>query len=423
MSSFSARYNQVVELSKDLKSLSDTELLALKTMALEVESEYKNFQLVVKRNCNSLYGVSANKFFSLHDTDVAEDITTTGKHYAVIVDRAINKFFTKWSCNACLKLIQKFYPEVTELKNFNYRPDTKDDMCCYGDTDSRYFRNDILYSLMLVNGKPKQIPSDDKELADFAVFVNENLLSKIIKKTIDDDCEARNARKGYLKMTHEVTSRKCVFLKKKKYILTSIWSDGKLLKHPKLKYTGIELKKGSMSEKAKKLLARLVDKYLLENASTEELRKDCLKIIKFIKTKKDKELIYQISSVSGLDACYQDSTGKWVSDKNHIQIQIACSWLNFLKDNKLEEEYRAAFEGQKMQFYYCAEGSGYKVIGIPDDYNINEIKNLPEPDWNQMIIKTIIKPFCRYILDKDEISDADIEAFLLGIKIWNFNKN
>ena len=104
-------------------------------------------------------------------------------------------------------------------------------------------------------------------------------------------------------------------------------------------------------------------------------------------------------------------------------MQIALSWNNFIEKNKLQGLYRPAFEGQKMQYYYCAEGSGFKVIGIPDDYEINEIKGLPEVDWNKMIMQSILKPICRYILDKTDIDDKDIEAFLLGVKIWNFSKD
>lgn len=422
---FSQRYLDIIERAKNISEMSDAELKAFKTEASEVHDEYENFQLVVKRNCNSLYGVSANKFFSLHDTDVAEDITVTGKHYAVIVDRAINKFFTEWSTHENLKIIQEFYPDVIELKNFDdYKPDTKDDLCCYGDTDSRYVRLDKIYNFMITKEGPMEIPDNNIEFVDFSVFLEDKFIARIIKETIDADCEARNARKGYLKMNHEVTTRKSIFLKKKKYIMTPIWSDGKHLKNIKMKFKGVELKKGSMSEKAKKILTKLVSKYLLDGYSNEEIRKEVIKIIQYIKLKRDKELIYQISSVSGLSDMKLNDSGVWISKsgKNHIQMQIALSWNNFIEQNKLKEIYRPAFEGQKMQYYYCNPDSGFNVIGIPDDFSINDIKELPEPDWNKMIIQTLVKPLCRYIIDKDEIDDKDIEAFLLGAKIWNFSK-
>lgn len=423
---FSKRYFDVLEKSQHISEMTDEELNDFEILATEVESEYENFQLIVKRNCNSLYGVSANKFFSLHDTDVAEDITVTGKHYAVIVDKAINNFFVSWNKPEILEIVREFYPKVSGLVNFiEYVPDTKDDLCCYGDTDSRYVRMDKIYNLMLdENGNKMELPDSDIELADFAVFLEDKFIAKIIKKTIDDDCEARNARKGFLKMNHEVTTRKSIFLKKKKYIMTPIWSDGKMLPKPKMKFKGVELKKGSMSEKAKKILTKLVNKYILEGYTIEQLRQEVLKIIKYIKLKRDKELIYQISSVSGLSDVVKNDSGNWISKsgKNHIQMQIVLSWNNFIDKNNLGELYKQPFEGQKMQYYICDENSGYKVIGIPDEYEINDIKELPEPDWNKMIIQTIVKPLCRYIIDKDEIDDKDIEAFLVGAKIWNFSK-
>ena len=419
---FSQRFFDLKQRCENLSELSDDELKMLKTEAEEIHSEYENLQLVVKRNGNSLYGTSANKYNSLHDTDMAEDITVTAKHFAVIVDKAITKFFYEWNQNSeNLKKIQEFYPEVIELKNFeSLDVDFEGALCVYGDTDSRYLRNDLIYELMITENGPMELPEDDEELARFSFFLSKEFINKIIADRINEECELRNARKGFLKMAHEVTTRKCIFLKKKKYIMTVIQSDGKIFEHPKLKFKGVELKRGSMSEKAKKILNKLIDKYLLENYTNDQLRQECLKIIKYIKLKKDKELIYQISSVSGLDNMHQNEAGIWVSEKNHLQMQIALAWNNFIQKNKLTGLYKPAFEGQKMMYYTCAENSDYKIIGIPDDVDMNDIEGLPEPDWNDMIIKTYLKPLCRYILPKKEISESDIEAFLMGVKIWNF---
>lgn len=422
---FSKRYNDLLEKSKNIELLTDDELLSLKIEAQEIHDEYENLQLVVKRNGNSLYGVSASQYFSLNDTDLAEDITVTAKHFAILIDKAITEFFNHWADNPNnLKTIQQFYPDVIKIENYILsKPenvDTSDALCVYGDTDSRYLRNDLIYPLMVTENGKKQLPIEDKELSEFTFFLSDNFINKVIKNSIDEECEKRNARKGYLKMAHEVTTRKCVFLKKKKYIMTVIQSDGKIFDHAKLKFKGVELKRGSMSEKAKKILGKLVDKYLLENYTTEQIRQECLKIIKYIKIKKDKDLIYQISSVSGLSDMKKNDAGIWYSDKNHIQMQMAISWNNFITQNKLTGLYKPAFEGQKMMYYYCEENSDYKVIAVPDDVDFADIENLPEPDWNKMIIQTLIKPLCRYILPKSEITDKDIEAFLLGVKIWNF---
>lgn len=419
---FSERYinfsNKVNSL--DLSKLSLEELLELKHECDDVELQYKNTELVVKADANSLYGSSASQYFSLYSFRLAEDITRTGKHFTVIVDRAMNRFFQKWNENPeNLKKIQQFYPDVVSLKNFeNYQPDTINDLCCYGDTDSRYFRIDLVYKMLIgSDGKSKQIPKSDKELGDFSVFIDEHFCSKIIKETIEEDCKFRNARIGFMKMGHETTARRSTFIKKKKYIMNVIWADDKMTK--KLKFTGVELKKGSTSEKAKKILNHLVVKYIQEEISLDEMRIECLKIFKYVKTKKDKNLIYLLSSVSGLDNI-KLVDGKYVSDKTHIQIQLALSWMNFIKENGLEDKYQKPFEGQKMQYYNCDEKSGYKVIGIPDDIDINTIPNLPEPDWNTCIIKAIIKPICRYIINKDEITDIDVEHFLMGIKSLSF---
>lgn len=418
---FSDRYNELVSNTQDLSKYSIDELVQILEEAKKTQSIYDNMQLVVKCDGNSLYGVSASIYFSLNDFDIAEDITMTGKFFAVSVDRNINKFFVNWGDNESL-IIQKFYPQVTSIRKFTeYVPDTINDLCVYGDTDSRYIDLSRIYSLLLLNnGESLKLPESNKELADFACFLMDNFISQIIKDTIDNESDFRNMKKGHLKMNHEITTRRCIFQKKKKYIMTAIWTDGKLLDKPKLKFKGVELKKGSMAPKMKKILSKLVDKYLLENYTIPMLRLECLKLIKYIKSKKEKDFIYSISSVSGLKDICKDSNGVYTSDKNHIQMQIALSWMNFIEVNKLHNDYRPPFEGQKMNFYYCAEGSGYKVIGVPDDVDINKVKGLPEPDWNQMINMIFLKPLLRYIYDKDLIDDMDIEHFILGVKQWKF---
>lgn len=422
---FSDNFNKLKEKlkSNNLADYSLDELKAILKQAKEIQAQYKNIQLVVKADANSIYGVSASIYFSLCDVDIAEDITMTAKHFGVIVDRAINNFFKNWEENE-LKIIQKFYPQVIGLRKFSeYKPDTENDLCVYGDTDSRYIDLGRIYSLLLTEDNKSVFPkTDNKELSDFAVFLMNNFIEKIIKDTIDDECDYRNAIKGRLIMNHEVTARKCIFQKKKKYIMTSIWEDGKLLKKPSIKYKGVELKRGSSAPKAKKILGKLVEKYLLEDYDIKMLRVECLKLFKYIKNRKDKEFIYLISSVSGLNNIKTDTNGKFYSDKNHIQMQVALSWYKFREDNNLQNDYQLPFEGQKMNYYYCNPDSGYKVIGIPDDVDMTEIKNLPEPDWNRMINATLIKPLLRYVHEKVDIDDKDIEHFLLGLKTYNFSK-
>ncbi len=391
---FGERYYSLLEQIKDLSKYSEKELQELLENANAIHDEYENLQLVVKCNGNSLYGVSASRFFSLHDVDIAEDITTTAKHYAIIVDRGINRFFTLWSDSPeSLQKMQEFKGlKVLSIRNFTeYQPDTKHDICVYGDTDSRYLDIEQICNLITVDidgvAQTMQVPDDTNELVDFVNFMMENFIQKIIGNVIEAECEYRNGRKGYLKMAHEVTAKKCIFLKKKKYVMVLVWKDGKILSKEKMKYQGVEIKKGSQSPKSKKLLQKLLENNLLKNYDTQKLRKDTIALINLIKSKKQKDFIYLVSSVSyGSNDIYQREDGKWYSNKNHIQMQMLLSWLNFVADNKLEQEYKPPFSGQKMNYYYTKD-SKYKVIAVPDDIDINDVKGLPEPDWNKMYRK------------------------------------
>lgn len=400
------------DVENEMANMSLEELEFLLTRAKHVFEEYDELQKVVKGNANSIYGSTGNAFFSMRDYDIATDITMGAKHFAIVADLAINGMFSTWADNPQnLKRIQEFYPDVKELINLDYKRDVPDyDVCVYGDTDSRYVELDLIYKLL-----SKELPEDDKELIDFSIFLNKHFLSEVIKNAIEEDCDFRSARKGYLKMDHEVTTRKCTLIKKKKYILTLIYKDGKILNEPEFKFVGVELKRGATSPDMKRILNVLVNKYLIQGYSIEEIRIETLKLIKYLKQVKVKNNIYLITSVSGFKNIKQLEDGTYVSDKNHIQMQIALSWMNFITENNLLEEYRFPFEGQRMKYYYPVDRHKYKVIGVPDDViDLDSVPGLPEPDWNRMLRASFIKPLLRYISDIDDVDDKDCDNFLLG---------
>lgn len=120
--------------------------------------------------------LQVQNIFSLGDYDSAEDITQTGKYYAVLVDIAINNFFVNWDENE-LKIIQQFYPECKSLRKFTeYQKDTENDLCVYGDTDSRYIDLEKIYKLIGIDFFPENTIEGNKELSKFGVFLMENFI-------------------------------------------------------------------------------------------------------------------------------------------------------------------------------------------------------------------------------------------------------
>lgn len=416
---FSKRFlNLEKQISDDslLNSLSIGELNNLLLEAKEAEKEYGNLELIVKRDANSLYGTTGSEYFSLGDYDSAEDITQTGKYYAVLVDIAINNFFVNWDENE-LKIIQQFYPECKSLRKFTeYQKDTENDLCVYGDTDSRYIDLEKIYKLIGIDF-PENTIEGNKELSKFGVFLMENFIDNIIKTTIDNDIKYRNATNGRLKMAHEITTRRSILQKKKKYVMNAVWKDGKFLSKNKIIYKGVEIKKGEINKNMKKIIQILLEKFIEEKSDESQIRIELIKLIKHIKKQNNKAYIYKISSVSGLNNIYKDENGVYKSDKNHIQMQIALFWYNFITQNNYLDLYKFPFEKQKMYFYYAEDPiKGKYVVGVPDDVDINSVKGLPEPNWKLMLNEILIKPILRYIKKYDKIDDKIIDNFLLDIK-------
>jgi len=290
-------------LKTDITDLSGYSSDALKLLLLHVrnvEQEYNNLQSVVKVDANSLYGSCGNKHFDLCDVDIAEDITTICRHFAILVDVGINTFFTTWANDTNLKIIQEFYPQVTGLRNFIYIKDTVDDLCVYGDTDSRYIDLEMIYKLLLVDGVPMKLPGISKEcnreLSNFAIFLNERFLQKIIKDSIDADIAYRNANPGYLKMSHEIVTRKSVLTGKKCYIKTIIWKDGKFLDDPELEYCGISLQRGESTKDLKKILSKLVHKFFIEGKSIEFIQAETIKLKQYFIKSDNKRMLTHIAA-------------------------------------------------------------------------------------------------------------------------------
>lgn len=414
---FSKRFLNIKNKIEDenyFNNLSLKELNELLQEAKEAEKEYNNLELIVKRDANSLYGTTGSEFYSLGDYDSAEDITQTGKHYAVIVDIAINKFFVNWDINEW-NIIKEFYPEANCRKFTEYKPDTIEDLCVYGDTDSRYINLSKIYNLINIK-IPNNTLEGNEELSKFGTFIMDKFINKIIKDTIDNDINYRNANPGRLKMAHEITTRRSILQKKKKYVMNAVWKDGKFLNKNKIIYKGVEIKKGEINKNMKKIIQILLEKFIEEKSDESSIRLELLKLIKHIKKQNNKAYIYKISSVSGLKEIYKENN-IWKSDKNHIQRQMAVFWYNFITKNNLLNEYKFPFEGQKMYYYYSTDPvNGQFVVAIPDDVDINSVKNLPEPDWNLMLNEILLKPILRYIKNYEKIDNKIIENFLLDIK-------
>lgn len=424
---FNSRYDNVKNLLPTLSSMSDQELRDYYEEAKETMLEYENMQLICKLNMNSLYGVSAAQGYSLVDYDIAEDITGSARHFAILIDVEINKFFSTWAnpenYEKNLKITQQFCPDVVEICNFqNYVRDSENDLCIYGDTDSRYIDvHAIMTKLMKVhdeNGEivfkkfPDNTPEGNKYLAQFGVDLDKYFISKIISDSIAADIKKRGANDGHLKMALETISRKCVYQKKKKYIMSLVYKDGKIFETPKLKVQGVEIKRGEFPPKMKALIEILVKKFVLEEYSIKAIREEIVKLFKYIKLKKDIELAYKVSSVKMKDTVYQDEQGHYKTDKTHIQAKIAVSWCNFIERNNLTDRFQVPFNGQKMNFFYTETDD---VFGFPDDVDYNEIPNIPAPNWNKMIKMTLVKSMMRYILEDNDFDEKDIDNFLLGI--------
>lgn len=432
LDTFALIYNQLeAKVNCDnFDQLSLAELKLLHAECVSVQKQYRNLELTVKRDGNSIYGAMASIYFSLVDFQCAGDITNAGKHFTSIVDRELNYFLRDWGANELL-ILRKMYPNLKRIRKFTeYKAHSIDDVCVYGDTDSRYVDLGLIYSLMYMddgNGGEYQMTVPDlqteegkQECADFGEFFVGEFGNNIIKNILDYDIGFRQARTGYMKMAHEVTAGKSIYRAKKNYIMPVFWKDGRILPDVKLKTVGVEMQKGGLNPTIKKIIKKLVNDYVIDGKDGEYIRLECIKLMKYMRAKGERKNIYRINGVNDLHVVKFDEEKKiYYTNDTHQTKKMVVFWMNFIYQNNLTHLYKPPFEGQKMYTYYDLHDN---IVAVPDDVDIDSVKGLPQPNYNRMMKEILVKNILKYISDKPvkEISNKDVDNFLAGIRKLDF---
>lgn len=377
----------------DLSKLSDAELQDMYDEAKIVKDYYDGLQLVVKELANSIYGACGSPYFRFYNPEVAGDITTEGKMFMFIVDKAINEYYHTWENDATIEqIIKDAYPDkANDIKVTNVK---MPDICVYGDTDSRYVAmGEVMKSCGF---KPKS----PKEACDFVVLLENNRIKQLIKDALHDDIVSRNGKEGYMVMELEVIGGKAIYLVKKKYIMSLFWKDGKLVADKgKLKATGVEINQGSTTQFVKKSIKVVLNRLLTPGSKITDIYRVGAALIERAKSAPIDEII-MATGIGEYD--------KWVgNDKEEIvwkekgaqaHVRAAAEYNHYIFMNQLSSRF-PRYIGGKIHWYYALNKSG--VFGVPDGVDVKDLPGAPEVDYEKQIEKLIITPLKRYLFNSD----------------------
>lgn len=182
-----------------------------------------NKQLVLKIVINSLYGATANKYFTdYYDIRVAEATTSSGQRAIKWVSSKINDHL---NC-------------VCGTDNIDY--------IIANDTDSSYITLDGLVRKIFKDAADD--PANEQKIVDFLDRVCEEKLQLVIQKAFEELAEATNAYEQRMVMKRETIAVSGIWTAKKRYALLAADIEGVRYPDRKIKYTGLEAVRSTYPE-------------------------------------------------------------------------------------------------------------------------------------------------------------------------------
>jgi DNA polymerase elongation subunit (family B) len=219
------------------------------------------------------------------------------------------------------------------------------------------------------------------------------------KKYVDE----RHGEFGHYLMELEVIGGKGIFVKKKKYLLSLLWKDGKYIADQgKIKAIGIEIIQGTTSKFVKDSQKRVLNRLLVPGTPVRDIYRIGNQIVNRANSMPINEMC-KITSIKDYDSYVLSDTDilAFNPDKTTpIHVRAAANFNKYLYDNKLLDKVDKIRPGTKIYWYYTADGN---VFGVPDDVEFNILGKIPEPDTMKQVEKLIINPLKRFIFS-DEVT-------------------
>jgi DNA polymerase elongation subunit (family B) len=347
------------------KSLSNQELIKLRSSAEKEISRCNNIQMARKIQLNSAYGAIGNQYFRYYKLANAEAITLSGQVSIRWIENKMNAYLNK----------------VLKTDDVDY--------VVASDTDSIYLNMGPLVETIF-KGREKTTQS----IVSFLDKICKVELEKYIEGCYQELAEYVNAYAQKMQMKRENIAERGIWTAKKRYIL-NVWdSEGVRYEEPKLKMMGIEAVKSSTPAPCRKMIK---DGLKLMMSGTED------EVINFIDNCREEfrklppESIAFPRTASDVRKYYSHST--IYASKTPIHIRGALLFNHYIKEKKLTNKYSLIANGEKVKFIFL------KKPNIIQENVIAFIQDFPKElgldkyiDYDLQFEKSFIDPL-KSILD------------------------
>jgi len=337
----------------DLKSMSNEELINLLHHYESIAIQENLIQLTNKLQINSVYGAISNAHFVLFNAWAGSAITATGRYAIKSVSNAI----------------------ISEVNN---KTGKKSVELVINDTDSGYFCCDKLVSDMKLE--------DPDKITDFLDEFDKRVLNPLIMKTIDSIGEQLNFYENAFGMDREKIGEAMIVTGKKKYAIMVKDNEGVRFAHPKLKVTGLEIKRSSTPALMRKKLEEFL-KLLFVKSNSEILKL----IDKFRQEYLSKKFsIDEIAIPVGVS-----DIEKYINATKSVPINVRAAIVhNRVLNEKGLTDFQEIVSGDKIKWVYLKEPNpiASNVIAFNDSRFLKETGLDKYIDWKLMFEKTFISP-------------------------------
>lgn len=265
---------------------------------------------------------------------------------------------------------------------------TKDeDYVIASDTDSIYLSLGRLVDQTIRKENPAATTWD---IIHFMDRVCEKKIQPFIDATYKELADYVNAYSQKLIMKREALCNRAIWTAKKRYIL-NVWNnEGVEYAKPKIKVSGLEVKKSSTPKACRDMLEKAIE--LIVNGTEDDVIQFIDKFREEFKTLPEREIAFP-RGVNNLK--------KYELDSNHIPMHVrgALLYNSLLREHKLDKKYPLIREGEKIRFIYMKEPNTIRsnTIGFLDELP-KELDLKRYIDHSMQFDKSFLEPL-KIILD------------------------
>jgi len=359
-----------------------------------LKNEKFNEEQGIKDIINSIYGATANEFFSLFDINISEAITLQGQEVIKYSENLITDYFlNRWHLDT--ELHDKM--GLTEVRKLYIVP------TIYIDTDSNY----VSYEEMLNSCDWKGTGTE------FILLFNKLRFSEYLETEFIKYSEERST-KSHLNFELENISYSGIFVKKKKYAYDLAWADPGVnyMGLSKIKFKGLEIIQSSTPKFARENLKELTKLIFIEKKKLN-FRNFMLKIraIKEEFKLQDIDNISMSFRVNGYDKyILNDTTRLELASGCQMHVRAAGTYNMAINSSKFKNKYPLIKSGDKIKFYLTHNKTNNVYGFLPNQF---PYEIAPEMDYDSQFAKLIIDPINRLL---NVVIQTEIPANLMVSK-------